>query len=79
MNWRKTRADETVTEWERADGFATLRLRERTDGRFVVRVDRLTQASEGRGYERATTSDRESALAVIERWQEEYDVPEDEV
>ena len=70
MDWRETRSDDRVTEWERADGHATVRLRRRPDGRYVVRYDRLFQAPEGPEYRRETVPDREAALELVERWRE---------
>jgi hypothetical protein len=65
---------ETLVEWERSDGRATVRLRQRGDGAWVVRLDRLTQAPEGPLYREKRLDDREAADAVAERWRRLYDV-----
>ncbi|MFC5366177.1 DUF7543 family protein [Salinirubrum litoreum] len=73
MSWHESNAREGVTEWERDDGYATIRLRERGDGRFVVRFDRLIQASEGDGYRRETVESREAGEELAEEWRDEFD------
>lgn len=62
------RTDGPTTEWERRDGTATVRVRERPDGRYVVRLDRLTQAPEGPAYRHAVVPDREAALERARAW-----------
>jgi hypothetical protein len=74
MGWQVVRSTGRLTEWEREDGHATLRLRPGTDGSWVVRADRLVQAPEGDGYRRETVPSREAAEAVVERWQRTFDV-----
>ena len=69
MDWEQTTADDTLEEWTRADGHATIRLRERTDGSYAVRFDRLHQASAGRGYAFETVDKRETAEQLVEDWQ----------
>lgn len=69
--WRRTRDDGTVTEWTRRDGLATVRVRERPDGDFAVRYDRLEQASEGRAYRHERRGDRDAALALAAAWRDE--------
>ncbi|MFC6725733.1 hypothetical protein ACFQE1_15435 [Halobium palmae] len=65
-----------ATEWTRSDGYATIRLRERHDGSWAVRLDRLFQAPEGQLYRRETAPAEDAARAVVERWRTEYDVDE---
>ncbi|SFR44962.1 DUF7543 family protein [Halogeometricum limi] len=74
MSWQEVRADGQITEWERSDGTATIRLRRRVDETFVVRLDRLYQSDEGRGYRRERFDSEDEALALVEEWREEYDV-----
>jgi hypothetical protein len=69
--WDQTRDDGTVTEWTRRDGLATVRVRERSDGAFAVRYDRLEQASDGRAYRHERRPDREAALALAAAWRED--------
>jgi hypothetical protein len=76
MSWRERSSDETVTEWERGDRHATIRLRERGDGSWAVRLDRLYQAPEGPLYRRETVASRAAATELVERWKDEYDVAE---
>jgi len=71
MEWEQTTADEEIEEWTRADGNATIRLRRRTDGQFVVRLDQLYQADEDRGYEYEVVEDRTTAEAFVDDWQTE--------
>jgi hypothetical protein len=70
MEWEQTRTGE-VEEWTRADGLATVRLRERADGSFVARYDRLEQASEGRDYRYECRPDRKTAAHLAAAWREE--------
>ena len=76
MSWSLGREDETITEWERSDGYATVRVRERTDGRFVVRLDVMEQATDESAYERERFDDREAALDRAAEWREERTVEE---
>ena len=71
MDWEQTTADEAVEEWTRADGNATIRVRQRTDGAFAVRLDRLYQADEGRGYAYEVVDSREAADQLVDDWQTE--------
>lgn len=48
-----------ITEWERSDGYATVRVRERGDGGFVARLDVMEQAADESAYERERFDDRE--------------------
>ena len=69
MEFERTTDTDEFVEWERADGHATIRCRERADGRFVVRYDQLHQADDGRGYASETVESREAAKALVETWQ----------
>ena len=71
MEWEQTTAEDGIDEWTRADGNATIRLRQRTDGRFAVRLDRLYQADEDRGYAYEVVESREAADALVDDWQTE--------
>ena len=71
MEWEQTTAEDGIDEWTRADGNATIRLRQRTDGRFAVRLDRLYQADEDRGYAYDVVETREAADALVDDWQTE--------
>ena len=53
---------------------ATVRIRERADGTFVVRLDRLEQASDGPAYERTVADDRADAETIAERFRDESSV-----
>ncbi|WP_253738461.1 DUF7543 family protein [Halohasta salina] len=77
MDWERTRTDDGLTEWTRADGYATIRLRRRTDGRFAVRLDRLHQADEGRGYAFEIVDTRSAAEELVESWQNGADPNEE--
>jgi len=74
MSWSLGREDETITEWERSDGYATVRVRERTDGGFVVRLDVMEQAADASAYERERFADREAALDRAAEWRDERTV-----
>ena len=78
MPWTPVGTTERYDEWERADGLATLRVRERGDGGYVVRVDRLEQAPDGRAYRRERVGDRAAADALLEEWKREFDLPDAE-
>jgi len=69
MAFERTTDTDELTEWERADGHATIRIRERADGRFAVRYDQLHQADDGRGYAYETVDTRAAAEALVEAWQ----------
>ncbi|MFC6786204.1 hypothetical protein ACFQFH_09970 [Halobaculum halobium] len=73
MPWKEAETPERYDEWEREDGYATLRVRERRDGSYVVRLDRLEQAPDGRGYRRERVADRERADELIEEWKTAFD------
>jgi len=74
MGWSVSRDDDTITEWERSDGYATVRIRERGDGGFVVRLDVMEQATDERTYDRVRFDDREIAEAHAETWRAERDL-----
>ncbi|ATW89808.1 hypothetical protein halTADL_3106 [Halohasta litchfieldiae] len=77
MDWEQTTAEDGLEEWTRADDNASIRLRRRTDDQFAVRLDRLYQANEGRGYEYEVVENREAAEQLVDEWQAEA-VPADE-
>lgn len=74
MSWTEATSDDGVTEWERSDGNATIRLRSRHDGSWTVRLDRLFQAPEGQLYRREKADTEEAARAIAETWQVEFDL-----
>jgi hypothetical protein len=77
VDWDRTDDDDDpVTEWTRRDGHATVRVRPRADGGFVVRYDRLEQAPEGRAYRHERRPDRASALALAAEWRASEDEDE---
>ena len=49
-----------------------MRLRERADGGFVVRLDVLEQAPEGSVYERETTTDRATATGLAAQFRDTH-------
>ena len=69
MDYERTTDTDELTEWERADGHATIRLRERADGRFAVRYDQLHQADGGRAYAYETVETRAAAEELVANWQ----------
>ena len=73
MSWSLEREDGRITEWERSDRYATVRLRERGDGRFVVRLDVMEQATDDRTYDRVVVDDREAAEAQAAAWRDDRD------
>jgi hypothetical protein len=77
MDWEQTTAEDGLQEWTRADRNATIRLRQRTDGQFTVRLDQLYQADEGRGYDYEVLESREAAEQLVAEWQADA-VPTDE-
>ncbi|MFC5133174.1 MULTISPECIES: DUF7543 family protein [Haloferacaceae] len=74
MAWSLKREDATITEWERSDGYATVRLRERGDGRFVARLDVMEQAVDDRAYDRVVLDERAAAEERAAAWREERDL-----
>ncbi|SEH64765.1 hypothetical protein SAMN05192561_1207 [Halopenitus malekzadehii] len=76
MSWRVRRDRDGITEWERSDGLASIRKRDRGDGEgYVVRVDRLEQAPEGRTYRRESVADEAAADELVDDWREAFDRP----
>lgn len=68
MEWTRSRDDDGLVEWTREDGYATIRRRRRPDGEWVVRLDQLHQAPEGRAYRRERVTDESAAVAVLNEW-----------
>ncbi|WP_280536336.1 hypothetical protein [Halopenitus sp. POP-27] len=76
MSWRVRRDRDGITEWERSDGLASIRKRDRGDDEgYVVRVDRLEQAPEGRTYRRESVADEAAADELVDDWREAFDRP----
>lgn len=71
--WTRRETPDVLAEWERGDGHATVRVRERPDGRYVVRFDRLVQAAEGETYRYEVVDDHERALERAASWRERFD------
>jgi hypothetical protein len=71
MTWRERSAD--PVEWQREDGWATIRLRRQGEG-WLVRLDRLTQAPEGSLYREERRDTRADAERLAADWRETYDV-----
>lgn len=78
MTWEQTDPVNDVTEWERGDRTATVRIRERPGGGFVVRLDRLKQAPEGPAYRRETAETRTEAETIAADFRESFDEPDDQ-
>ncbi|EMA60929.1 hypothetical protein C470_07636 [Halorubrum distributum JCM 13561] len=76
MSWSLERDDGTISEWERSDGYATVRLRERAAGGFVARLDVMEQAADESAYERVRFDDREAAEARATEWRDARDLDE---
>lgn len=76
MSWRGPATRGRLTEWERSDGEATVRLRELPDGTFAVRLDRMHGAPEGSLYRREAVEKRDAAASLAAEWRVEYDVSE---
>ena len=74
MGWSLRRDDGPITEWERSDGYATVRVRERGDGRFVVRLDVMEQAVDDRAYDRVVLDQREAAEERAAAWRVDHDL-----
>ncbi|ELZ51257.1 hypothetical protein C464_01101 [Halorubrum coriense DSM 10284] len=74
MSWSLERDDGTVTEWERSDGYATVRLRERSAGGVVARLDVMEQAVDESAYERERFDDREAAEERAAAWRDARDL-----
>jgi hypothetical protein len=73
MEWTRSTDTDDLVEWTRGDGYATLRRRRRADGGWVVRLDRLHQAPEGRAYRHERVADETAAIDTIEEWKAESD------
>ena len=73
MSWSLERDDTTVTEWERSDGYATIRIRERGAGGFVVRLDVMEQAADESAYERERFDDGEAVAERAAAWRDAHD------
>ena len=71
MDWTCVREDGIITEWERQDTYATVRIREHPSGECVVRLDVMEQAVDERTYERKVVADREAALEQAADWRAE--------
>ncbi|WP_297884514.1 hypothetical protein [uncultured Halorubrum sp.] len=74
MSWSLERDDGTVTEWERSDGYATVRLRERSAGGVVARLDVMEQAVDESTYERQRFDDPEAAEERAAAWRDAHDL-----
>jgi len=74
MPWSLGRDDDVITEWERSDDYATVRVRERSGGGFVARLDVMEQAEDDSAYERERFDDREAAFDRAAAWREARDV-----
>jgi hypothetical protein len=71
MTWRQVRDGGRLREWQREDGRATVRLRERPDGSVAVRLDVLEQAADGPAYAQSVVADWAAAASLAERWRGE--------
>ncbi|MFB6127527.1 MAG: hypothetical protein ABEJ79_09590 [Halolamina sp.] len=78
MGWQEPTTEGPLTEWERSDGEATVRIRELPDGSYAVRLDRMYDAPGGSEYRREERPDREAAESLAAAWRDSYDVPESE-
>ncbi|WP_193309783.1 hypothetical protein [Halorubrum halophilum] len=74
MPWSLGRDDDVISEWERSDGYATVRLRERGDGGFVARLDVMEQAVDESTYKRERFDTRETALERAKAWRDARDI-----
>jgi hypothetical protein len=74
MPWSLGRDDDVISEWERSDGYATVRLRERGDGGFVARLDVMEQAVDESVYKRERFDTREAALERAATWRDAHDI-----
>lgn len=74
MPWSLGRDDDVISEWERSDGYATVRLRERGDGGFVARLDVMEQAVDESTYKRERFDTREAALERAKAWRDARDI-----
>ncbi len=76
MGWTETDARSGVREWVRDDDCATIRMREASGSRWVVRLDRLHQAPEGSLYRRVEFEARDDAASLVSDWRARYDSEE---
>lgn len=74
MSWSVVRDDDAVTEWERSDGYATVRIREHAGGGRVVRLDVMEQATDDAAYARERFADPEDAERRAAAWRAERDL-----
>ncbi len=72
MEWSVHTETDRLTEWQREDGYVTIRKRERPDGRVSVRVDKLEQADGGRAYDHAVVDTDAAAAEIVSEWQQTY-------
>ncbi|GAB3416701.1 hypothetical protein GCM10027435_14440 [Haloparvum alkalitolerans] len=76
MDWSVSRDRDGVTEWERGDGLATVRVREKGGASgWVVRIDVLEQAADGPDYRRESVADEDDAADLAEEWREAFADP----
>jgi hypothetical protein len=73
VTWDRTRETDERVEWERADGYARVVVRETATGTWTVALDRLEQAPEGESYRHETVSDRAEAIETAEQWRRAND------
>lgn len=73
MAWERTRETAERVEWERADGYARVAVRETATGQWAVTLDRLEQAPDGEAYRHETVDDREEAVEAAAAWRREND------
>lgn len=77
MTWSIRHDNEGLIEWKREDGLATIRKRRRGDGNgYIVRIDRLEQAPEGRTYRRESVETETAADEYVDRWQTKFALEE---
>lgn len=74
MTWDRTRETDERVEWERADGYARVAVRETATGTWAVTLDRLEQAPEGEAYRHETVEEREEAVEMAESWRHANEV-----
>lgn len=74
MTWTLGREDDVISEWERSDGYATVRVRERGDDGSVARLDIMEQAADDSTYERERFDTHEAALDRAAEWRAAFDL-----
>jgi hypothetical protein len=74
VTWDRTRETDERVEWERADGYARVAVRETATGAWAVALDRLEQAPEGEAYRHETVADRAEAVETAEQWRRANDI-----